>query len=301
MIFKNLCLGTAQFGLNYGISNVKGKLNTSEVKKVLSYAKKNGINWLDTAQNYGNAEELIGQNIKKNNKFKLITKINSFGVDKFDDEVIDNYEYNLQNSLKNLSIEKLDVVLIHNYKDLKRKNNNLFNNWLTSLKERNLVDKIGISIYELSDLENISLDKIEIIQLPISLLDQRILESNIIKNSVKKGKIIHARSIFLQGLVFQETNKLPNIFTKEFIVHHQNFRKHFSFNNKEIIKVTFSFLKKINFVETVIVGINDLNNLKEICKFWNENDLKDIKLSDYKKYSWDNYDDIDPRKWVKLN
>ena len=66
-----------------------------------------------------------------------------------------------------------------------------------------------------------------------------------------------------------------------------------------ILKANFSILKKNNFVEAFFIGINDLNNLKEICKFLNENDLKDIKLSDYKKNYWHNYEDVDRRKWGK--
>ena len=103
---KNLCLGTAQFGLNYGIANKKGKLNNFEVREVLEYSKKNGINWLDTAQNYGNAEELIGKNMYNKNEFNLITKIKSINCQFYDSEVIQNYENNLQRSLRNFSMKK---------------------------------------------------------------------------------------------------------------------------------------------------------------------------------------------------
>ena len=35
-----LAIGSAQFGLNYGISNNSGKIKLSEVKKILDTAKK---------------------------------------------------------------------------------------------------------------------------------------------------------------------------------------------------------------------------------------------------------------------
>ena len=51
------CLGTAQFGLDYGITNVKGKVEFEEVLAIKEYAIKNDITIVDTAQNYGNSEE----------------------------------------------------------------------------------------------------------------------------------------------------------------------------------------------------------------------------------------------------
>jgi aryl-alcohol dehydrogenase-like predicted oxidoreductase len=55
-----LILGTAQFGLNYGINNSAGKVNLNEVYNIFEYALENGIQTLDTASVYGNAHEIIG-------------------------------------------------------------------------------------------------------------------------------------------------------------------------------------------------------------------------------------------------
>ena len=73
-MYKNqLCLGTAQFGLNYGITNKLGKVNSEEVKKIINLANKNKINFIDTAQNYGEAENVLGREVVLKN-FKIITK-----------------------------------------------------------------------------------------------------------------------------------------------------------------------------------------------------------------------------------
>jgi len=292
---KNLCLGTVQFGLNYGINNTTGKIKDIQIKNILNYAKSKSIEWLDTAQNYGNAEELIGKSLINKNDFKIINKINSIVKFQYSEKLIERYESNFQDSLKKLCKNKIDLLLIHNYVDLKLKNINLFNNWLLSLKVRNLVNKIGISIYKLSDLKNISLELIEVIQLPISLLDQSNLQLKLIEDLQKKGITFHARSIFLQGLVFQENKNLQNHFSERFRAHHKNFRENFNSDNKKIIGATFSFLKKLDFIETIIVGIDDLENLKEICDIWfNNNNYQDYN---YKLFSWENNNDIDPRRW----
>ena len=54
-----IVLGTAQFGLDYGITNVKGKVEFEEVLAIKEYAIKNDITIVDTAQNYGNSERVL--------------------------------------------------------------------------------------------------------------------------------------------------------------------------------------------------------------------------------------------------
>ena len=58
-----LCLGTAQFGLAYGITNTNGQVSETEVGELLIEANKAGIGWLDTAQAYGNAESVLGRQL----------------------------------------------------------------------------------------------------------------------------------------------------------------------------------------------------------------------------------------------
>ena len=74
-MYKKIILGTAQLGMNYGITNKNGKLNSIESKKFLKKALSFGIKTLDTAQNYGDAENLIGQNKSFCNQFQINTKI----------------------------------------------------------------------------------------------------------------------------------------------------------------------------------------------------------------------------------
>ena len=70
-----LALGTVQFGMNYGITNKTGKVPINNIKEILATAKNEGINYIDTARAYGNAEKLIGEANNQTNKFKIISKI----------------------------------------------------------------------------------------------------------------------------------------------------------------------------------------------------------------------------------
>ncbi|MDX7819592.1 aldo/keto reductase, partial [Aeromonas caviae] len=58
-----LALGTVQFGLDYGISNHDGKVNDEELDAIIALARQAGIDTLDTAQAYGNAEQRLGLHI----------------------------------------------------------------------------------------------------------------------------------------------------------------------------------------------------------------------------------------------
>ena len=64
-MYKKIILGTAQFGMQYGISNQKTKTTKNEIKKILDYLSKNKITYLDTASAYKKSEFEIGNYIKK--------------------------------------------------------------------------------------------------------------------------------------------------------------------------------------------------------------------------------------------
>ena len=57
-----ISLGTAQFGLDYGISNKSGKIEPKEVDKILSFAK-NGIKSIDTASKHMAKAKLCLENM----------------------------------------------------------------------------------------------------------------------------------------------------------------------------------------------------------------------------------------------
>jgi aryl-alcohol dehydrogenase-like predicted oxidoreductase len=57
---ERVILGTAQFGLSYGISNEGGRVARDEVAGILSLASAEGVAALDTAAAYGDSEAVLG-------------------------------------------------------------------------------------------------------------------------------------------------------------------------------------------------------------------------------------------------
>ena len=72
-----LCLGTAQFGLNYGVTNSDGQVDKIEIQNILAAAVANNISYLDTAQAYGEAESLLGSCKPKNSLFRIASKLSA--------------------------------------------------------------------------------------------------------------------------------------------------------------------------------------------------------------------------------
>ena len=56
---NSICLGAANFGSKYGINGKKG-IKNNELGKILNYASKNKIHFVDTAINYNDSEKKIG-------------------------------------------------------------------------------------------------------------------------------------------------------------------------------------------------------------------------------------------------
>mgnify|MGYP001334834031 CR=1 FL=1 len=281
----NLVLGTAQFDEKYGINRIKKKLSFKSKKKIISFLKKNKINTIDTASNYKNAEYDLGKiGIKK---FNIITKIPKLKK-KF--EIKEQLFSYIFNSLTKLRIKKIHALLIHDIRDLDKKNKFEYLNFLKYLKKKKIVKKIGISIYNFKDLNKIiKFWTPDIVQLPYNIFDRRI-ENKPFLNMVKKYRIeIHARSIYLQGLLVQKSKnkkfkKWEKLFNEWFLWCKQNHIKPF--------EAAYLFVKKNSNIKKIIIGVDDIAQLNKITKIKRKIDkfpkfnCKDRKLLN--PYNWNN-------------
>jgi len=148
-----ICLGTAQFGLPYGIANTDGQVVEAEVASILTHAASAGIRLLDTAQAYGEAEYVLGRTLPQGHGFTLITKLPTQAQQYFtaDDQSIWQSAFNT--SCQRLRLTSLDGLLLHSSDDLRKPGGEWLRQWLISLRERGLVRRIGVSIYAADDLQ----------------------------------------------------------------------------------------------------------------------------------------------------
>ena len=254
---NKLALGTVQFGLDYGITNHSGQVAIDEVKDILDYAKTNNIDTLDTAARYGNSEQVLGE-VGVNN-YRIITKSTPLknGVDR----VIKGF----YQSLDNLNTGQVDGLLIHNIDDVKDKRfGDLFHK-LNELKEEGLINKIGFSTYTPDQvyflLENFDFD---LIQVPFNVFDTRLIEGGQLQALKKKNIEIHARSIFLQGVLLDFDN-LSSYFSrweKQFDKYQGTVEK----SGLSLLEYALNFTLNVQEIDKILVGVNSTDQLKEIVQ-----------------------------------
>ncbi len=200
-----LALGTVQFGLDYGISNDGGQVAIEEVKKILHIAQQNEIDTLDTGCAYGTCETVLGNVLPKQDfMFNVIDKIPDI------ETIGKTIGQTLEHSLTKLHLDCLEGLLLHNAADL---TDGTYQQ-LSDLKTQGLVKKIGVSVYHPNQaFELAERYDLDLIQLPLNLFDQRFIQTGCIKWLKERNVEIHARSLFLQGLLLMRTTQLSDYFT----------------------------------------------------------------------------------------
>jgi aryl-alcohol dehydrogenase-like predicted oxidoreductase len=201
-VSKKLILGTVQLGIDYGINNISGKPDNHSVFNILEAAWDNGIDTLDTADAYGDAMNLIslfhrsfGKVFKINSKFKNVKTKSLIGKLNFD--------------ISRLGCNKFNTIFFHSYSEYKESKHFLAD--LISAKSNGLLDLVGVSIYTNEELKAVCHDPlIDVIQLPYNLLDNDFQRGCHLALAKEKGKLIQVRSVFLQGVFFMPSDRLPN-------------------------------------------------------------------------------------------
>ena len=283
-----IIIGTAQFGLNYGIANSKGKMKTNEIKKIIKYARTNNIKNIDTAHAYGDSEQRLGNVGIKN--FNVIVKLPATNPTQPYDQWV---KKSIHSSFKKLKINKADTVLVHNAKFLLNpKMGKKIYEELKKFKNKNIINNIGVSIYSISDLKNIIKKfPMDVVLISLNIFDQRILNKKIINTLKRKNIKIYTRSTFLQGLLLMSKNKIPAKFNR--------WKKKFDmwFRELEDKKVSaydacLDFVMKNKDVDKTLIGIDDFKQFKEIFK-----DKPKININ-YKKFNSNKINKlINPAKW----
>jgi aryl-alcohol dehydrogenase-like predicted oxidoreductase len=208
-----LGLGTVQFGLNYGVSNVSGQPSEDEVKKILACASAGGIDVIDTAAAYGDAESVLGRCLTESAQIRVVTKTIPLRDRLPNTDSIKWIRDGLTRSLKRLRCESVDSLLVHHVGDLLDSPEDGVYAELLRLKQEGLVRRIGFSAYSGRELD-LALGRydFDVVQLPMNAFDQRLLEGGQLQRLRARNIEVHVRSIFLQGLLLMDSSELPVYF-----------------------------------------------------------------------------------------
>ena len=287
-MIKKIILGTANFGSDYGIVN-KSFIKPVVAKKILSIALKKGISNLDTAPDYKNSEIILGK--IGVNKFNISTKLlipekESYNFKKF-------FHDNINSSLERLNIRKLSILYFRKPISLLSGENNKLWNYAKIFKKEGLINKIGITIYDPQELDLVFDDlRPDVVQVPYNLFDQRLEKTGWLDRLYANKVIIQARSIFLQGLLLCNLNRIPKRFNK-FKLLWEKYHDWLKSNNLSILEANINFINQNKKISNFLIGIENVKQLSEII------DVKQRKIEYAEQLSTLNRDIIDPRLWNK--
>lgn len=270
------CIGTAQFGMTYGIANKSGQTDYDEIDKIVKYAIENNIRYFDTAQSYGECETVLGKAVSKlsnNDNIRIISKL-SPDFQKSSPEIIIE---SVKSSLKRLNVRSLYGFLAHRAEAIH------FDSFLSAmeiLKKDGLVFKTGVSVYTPEQaLGVMNRSEVNILQIPFNILDKRWLDKGIIEKAKENNIQLFFRSIFLQGLIFLNENELINRkmkWAKPYLKQFNDLVKNTPFS---AIELAFGILTNTPGDNVIIMGLDSSNQFQQNLSIINKIAI-DNKISD---------------------
>jgi aryl-alcohol dehydrogenase-like predicted oxidoreductase len=263
-MLSRLGLGTVQFGVDYGVSNRAGRPDEREVAAILARISRAGVGYLDTAPAYGEAELLIGRHLPPGHRLRIVTKAPAITdatvTARHGRQVLDS----LAASLDRLKVSAVHGFLVHQSENLAGKGWQHLVDALLEARARGWTKRIGASVYNSDQLALVeSRFSPELVQLPLNVLDRRPITSGLLPRLKAAGVEIHARSVFLQGLLLMRPDELPEFFAplRQTIV---RLRETWQRRGLSALGGCLAFAFRQPEIDAVIVGVNRVQELEQI-------------------------------------
>ena len=285
---KILCLGTANFGMPYGISRSEDDLGSVKVREILDEACAEGFSHIDTATAYVNSEQILGDISPKKSPMSITTKLSA-------SECVSakSIVQAVTQSLHRTKQSRFWSVLLHDAKVLTSGNTGEVIRGLDDIVKLGLTEHVGLAAYD--ELEIIEAKAIvpamNVFHIADNVCDQRLKQSMRLEILASEGNKIFIRSIFLQGLLLMDPNQLPKKVESAYL----GLRKLEEFcerQNVSILELCAGYAKSIAWSSGFIIGAGSSKQVREIS-----NAFKCATTVDYS--SAPKLDDwiLDPRNW----
>lgn len=270
------CIGTAQFGMDYGIANQSGKPKQDEIDRIVEFAVESNIRYFDTAQSYGESETILGKAVSKLPDVHNIRMISKLAPDLQESSSAIIIE-SVKSSLEKLNVGSLYGFLGHRVEAIK---SDSFLTAIEILKNEELVIKAGVSVYTPEEaLSVIKQTEVDILQIPFNILDKRWFDKGIFEKAEENNIQLFFRSIFLQGLIFLNKNELMSRkmnWAKTYLKEFNDLVQETPFSPLEL---AFGILTNVPGNNVIIMGLDSSNQLWENLKILEKINI-DNKISD---------------------
>lgn len=257
---SKLALGTVQFGIPYGIANKQGQVLAAEARAILDLARANKIQTIDTAIAYGESEKVLGE--MPLDDFEIITKLPA--VPNNCQNIQNWVDKELNNSFSRLKVSSVNALLLHRPEDLLSKFGGNLYKALQKTKEEGLVKRVGISIYSPCELEQLTKRfQFDLVQAPFSIIDNRLEKSGWLEKLASTNTQIHARSVFMQGLLLMPDTLRPikfNRWAPLWTLWHEWLEE----TGLTPLQACLRYVLSVPEIEKVVVGVDSAEQLSEI-------------------------------------
>lgn len=295
-----LCLGTVQFGMDYGVFN-QPKKDMDYCVRCLDYATQNGIRAIDTAAAYGIAEEVTGEFLKK----KTVPRNQLFLSTKLLPNVLDNvnpsdYESviteNIEKSLKTLHTDYIDAYFFHSSRYIF---DDEMMEALQVVKRKGLAREVGVSIYyEDEAVVAMNNPMVQYVQTPYSVFDHRMKKVGLFDED-KRGNIqVDSRTTFIKGLIRLQEEDVPEHLAKAKPI----LRKLDEICKKtgySRIELAIGCVKKEQGINHLVFGIRDLKQLKQDIQAFEREIPQDVLCKLEQEFSDIDTDIVIPSLWKR--
>ncbi len=197
-----LSLGTVELGMDYGLPGSNSRPTTEAAVRLLHHALDRGINHLDTARAYGEAEAILGAALEGRRREVVITT-----------KVVVHPELaalteSVETSLRMLRTDYVDVVMLHTAPKDELANNEVAQH-LLKLRDAGKFRFLGASVYGTqAALEAIEAGVFDCLQIAFSPLDRR-PETELFAVAEEADVGLIARSVLLKGALSERYKTLP--------------------------------------------------------------------------------------------
>lgn len=291
---SSFSLGTVQLGMTYGLGEDKDVPSEEKAFSILDKAMELGVNNLDTANNYGTSEAVIGRWLsqRKANGLEtpwVVTKIGQFNHGSYS-LLRDSVLYQTEACLRTLGMDSLDCLMLHDFEDYVKDKENLFRIF-EELKSNGMIKRSGISAYSRHDYGVLADSGFDCVQIPLNVFDWGQIENGGMQKLKDSGIAVFVRSVFLQGLVFHTPEDLdPRMdFCFPYLNKYHNLCREFELSPAVL---ALSFALSVPGVATTVLGCDNARQLEANCDLFDQT----VRLN---SEQWnalrDAFCDIDPR------
>jgi aryl-alcohol dehydrogenase-like predicted oxidoreductase len=258
-----LALGTVQFGLPYGVANTQGQVSYEQAEAMIGAMRRAGIDTIDTAIAYGEAETVLGR--IGISGFRVVSKVPALCEPgrAVDDWVVAHVEA----SLERLRVPRLDGLMLHAPDDLLGPHGAALARGLQRAQDAGLAERIGLSLYSPEQLATL-VDRLplEILQIPFNVFDRRFVETGWLDRLVAEDVEVHARSVFLQGLLLMSPDLIPSKFApfRSFIDGWHAWLASDAAAGKSALQICLSHVASYAGISRLVVGAESLAQLRDI-------------------------------------